>query len=126
MKWRTIAGLYAIAVSIFMFWIWMYFAITNTVPFYEERPLEMSLHIAAEMMTCMALLAGGIGLLKSISWGRSVYFLGMGMLAYALVNSPGMYVESGMTLMAAVFPPSLIVAVVFIVVPLIKTAKGDF
>jgi hypothetical protein len=37
-----------------------------------------------------------------------------------------MYVESGMKLMAAVFPPSLIVAVVFIVVPLIKTSKGDF
>ena len=47
------------------------------------------LHIAAELVTAVACLLGGLALSLGLDWGAAVGLVASGMLAYAAVNSLG-------------------------------------
>ena len=121
---KKLTAIYSILVGLSMFGIWAFFLITNSLPLYDERPLEITFHVIAEIMTGAALLAGGIGILKDRSWGLKYFFLGIGMLLYALVNSPGMYIVTKDWIMVSVFPVSFVTAVIFLILALVK--KDEF
>jgi hypothetical protein len=120
MNWKKIAGLYALLVGISIIATWIYFYARGSVPGMDTNPTMTSFHIVAEIMTALTLLAGGIGLLGGRGWGLKTYMLGVGMLLYAIVNSPGFYIERGETYMVYVFAISGFFAVVFAFLPYIK------
>jgi hypothetical protein len=56
-------------------------------------------HLASEVLTGLALLAAGISMLAADpadSWVRVLSAIGLGMLVYALVDSPGRYLGDRM------------------------------
>ena len=116
---RLIAGIYSIVVGISMFAVWgLYFA-NGTV--FGVKPVGSGLgfHIAAELATAVAMLIGGMGLLARKSWGLKIYFLGLGMLIYALVNSPGYYLPQGGKIVIAVFASSGVFSLIFVALGLL-------
>jgi len=76
----------------------------------------MLFHWAAELITALALLAGGVGLLLDWIWGVGVYVIAMGMLLYAVVNSSGYFAQKREWPMVGVFAVLLILALISLVV----------
>ncbi|HOO55882.1 MAG TPA: hypothetical protein PLN69_03600 [bacterium] len=127
MTFRKIASVYSILVGISMFATWIMFFAMGDVPGLDSEPVRTWFHIVAENMVGIALLAGGAGMWKEKRWGFMLYLVGMGMLLYAIVNSPGFYIERGDTYMIYVFSGSFIVAVIMAVLTFVKRVQfwGD-
>jgi hypothetical protein len=54
-----------------------------------ESDAYISLHIAAELVTAVACLVGGLALSLGLGWGPAVGLIASGMLAYAGINGLG-------------------------------------
>jgi hypothetical protein len=89
------AAWYGIIVGVLMAAMWTFFLVAGQVPELATEPYRIALHLAAEFATAIALLIGGIGLLKKSTWARSLYFIAAGMLLYSLIASPGYYAQQG-------------------------------
>lgn len=115
MSLKKVCALYAVLVGVSMIAVWLLYFTTGTIAGIKPDPNipGISLHIVAEFITAFALLGGGIGLFASKKWGRDLYFLGLGLLIYAVVNSPGYYIKSGGPIILAIFGGTLIIAIVF-------------
>lgn len=115
---EKIAGLYSLLAGGAMVPVWITYFVTGAVMGASPAETGLSFHIAAEFATAAVMVAGGIGLLTQKPWAVNVYMLGMGMMIYALVNSPGLYSGSGAGLLHAVFAGSFLATVVFTVIGL--------
>lgn len=109
---KKVAALYSILTGVSMFAVWGLYFSTGKVMGVTPETMGLSFHIVAEFATGAVMITGGIGLLKSLRWGRSIYFTGIGMMVYALVNSPGYYIGKGWFIMA-VFGASFVFSIVF-------------
>ncbi len=113
-----LASGYAIVVGALMLLVWVFLLFSGQVPDMETQFLALVFHWAAELVTALALIASGLALWKSKRWAAWGYPLAMGMLIYALINSPGFYVqrqEWGMVAMFALVLPLAIIALVLYV-----------
>jgi hypothetical protein len=108
----TFAAIYAIVVGCMMIGQWSLFLVTGQVPELKTEPVRILFHIVAEFVTATTLIVGGVGLLTGSTWGRSVYLLGMGMLLYTLIVSPGYYAEKRVWPFVGMFAVVLIVALI--------------
>ena len=124
MKLRKTAAVYAIAVGIGMIALWLMLLSTGQVPELAAAPAEIVLHIAAEGIIALVLLAGGIVLLRRAGWGYRVYVLAMGGLLYSIVNSSGYYVQRGNMAMTAMFAVLLVLTVFFTVLALSRRSEA--
>jgi hypothetical protein len=88
MNLKRICAIYAILVGLSMFATWGGFFITGSVMGVKPVATGIGFHIVSELATGFALLAAGAGLIANREWARNVYFLGMGLMIYAVVNSP--------------------------------------
>jgi hypothetical protein len=113
--------MYALCVGISMAVVWGVYFATGSLFGVAPNPAGLGFHIAAELATGAALFISGIGILKERKWGSHVYFLGMGMLLYAVVNSPGLY--PGNKIMMGVFAGSFVFAAVFIILGFMSDKK---
>jgi hypothetical protein len=72
---------------------WVFFIVTGNVAEFHVIPLEISLHITAEVMTALLLLISSYLLLKrkkkAIKWN----LLAQGMLIYTVINSSGYFAQ---------------------------------
>lgn len=116
MKLRSIAAAYCYLVGISMFAVWGGFFATGTVFGIRPDGPGIGFHIAAELMTGIALLVAGVGLMRKQRWGLNTLFMGIGMLLYALVNSPGYYMKSGGAFILVVFGASAVVSLIVAVI----------
>lgn len=80
---------YGILVGILMMAQWTVSVATNSVPEFETTPWAIGFHLAAEVITVLMLFIGGIATLKSTKWGRQVLLVGVGMVIYSEIASPG-------------------------------------
>ena len=55
------------------------------------------------MSTALALMIGGIALLKSTIWGKQVLLVGLGMVIYSEIVSPGYFAGQSQWGMVAMF-----------------------
>lgn len=114
----TFAALYAIFVGVAMIGQWLFSVAKKQVPGPEAGPIvgrgsvEMLFHLAAEFITAIALLAGGLGLLLDWAWGLNVYLISMGMLLYAVINSAGYFAQKREWPMVGMFAVLLIFALI--------------
>jgi hypothetical protein len=56
-------------VGLSMIAMWTMFYVTGGIPEINTRPVEIGLHIIAETLTALLLIAGGMGLVKNKRWG---------------------------------------------------------
>lgn len=91
---RLIAG-FEIGVGAMMILMWAFFFFTGQIPELENKPIEISLHLAAEGMTAALLLFSGWALWKKETQAIRMSLFGLGMLTYTLVVSPGYYLGEG-------------------------------
>ncbi len=108
----TFAAVYAVVVGLGMIGQWAYSLATKQVPELATEPFRIRFHLAAEFVTAIALIVGGLGLLTERSWGQDVYLIAMGMLLYTVIVSPGYFAQKGEWPMVGVFAVVLILALV--------------
>lgn len=120
MDFRKVASAYAILIGIMMAAMWTMFAVTEQIPEIDTSPREILFHLAAEFMTAIALVAGGLGLLKLRNWGYPIYMVSLGMLAYTVVVSPGYYAQREEYVFVGMFAVLMALDLVFIVLSVLK------
>ncbi len=124
MKIRKAAAIYSIFMGTSMIVIWIMFYTTGEIPEIYSKPIEIGMHVAAEIVTAIALIVGGLGILINREWGFQIYLISMGMLMYTLIMSPGYFIQQGELAFAGMFAIFIIFAVSFIVLSFLK--KDDF
>lgn len=113
-KAKIAAAVYAVLTGVAMLGTWAMLLTTGRVPELSTTPVVISLHIAAEILTALALLIGGYGLLTGRKWGRPLHLVSLGMLLYAVVQASGYYAQQGETVLVGMFAVFAITTVVFI------------
>jgi len=108
----TFAALYAILMGIGMIGQWVFSLAKKQVPELETEPIRILFHLAAEFITAIALLVGGVGLLTGSNWGWQAYLVSMGMLLYTVIVSPGYFAQRREWPMVGMFGVLLILALV--------------
>lgn len=81
---------------------------------------DFGFHVAAEVATGLALLASGIAMAVrgDEGWVRPASAIGLGMLLYSLVESPGHYLARGERTLAAALAGTWLAAVPAVVIRL--------
>jgi hypothetical protein len=102
---------YGILVGIFMVAQWVFSLLSDGVPELQSAPWEIGFHLAAEMSTAFLLTLGGLATLMSISWGKQVLLLALGMVIYSEMVSPGYFAQLKQWLLVAMFALLLVGAV---------------
>ena len=93
MEAQSVVAVYAIVVGILVGGLWLANLRTGRVPELNTRPWEIRLHVAAETLLALTMIAGGVAALLEISPGSLVVLFGLGMTWYSIVNSSGYYIE---------------------------------
>ena len=106
------AALYALVVGLGMIGQWAFFLSTNRVPELKNEPYRIAFHLAAELLTALALIVSGVGLLLSATWSRPLYLISAGMLLYTSVVSPGYFAQKREWPLVAMFALILVLALV--------------
>ena len=76
---------------------------TGQMPELHVTPVQASMHVGAEFLTALALLAGGAGLLARREWGLRIHLSSLGMLLYAVIQAAGYYAQHGDVAMIGMF-----------------------
>lgn len=108
-------AIFALCVGILMFLMWTFFIVAGLVPEFDVRPVEIVLHLVAEFLTAIMLIASAIGILRKKRAGVSLMPFALGMLIYTLIVSPGYYAQQGDYAFVAMFGVLLVAAVVFMI-----------
>ena len=94
---------YGILVSLLMLAQWTFSIVAGGVPELQSAPWEIAFHLAAEMSTAVVLLIGGIAALRSVAWAKQVLLLGLGMVMYSEIVSPGYFAQLDQWAFVAMF-----------------------
>jgi len=86
---------YGIVVGFGMITEWTFFILSGSVPEFQTEPWRIALHLAAELTAALVLIVSGIGTLKSTAWGRKTLLVGLGMVIYSEIVSPGYFAQLG-------------------------------
>ena len=112
---RKVSSVYSLFMGISMLAMWLMFYFTNSIPEIQTKPVELGLHVVAEVSTALLLIIGAIGLLLKKSWGLKTYLISMGMLLYTLIMSPGYFLQKGEIPFVIMFMVFLMLAIVLTV-----------
>lgn len=105
---------YGILIGILMIGQWTFSILSGGVPEFQTAPWAIAFHLAAEFSTALVLIIGSIATLKLISWGNQILLLGLGMVIYSEIVSPGYYAQLGQWLFVIMFAVFLLGAVISI------------
>jgi len=61
----------------------------------KTEPIQIWFHIIGEMITALALILSGIGLITRRPWASILYLVASGMLIYTAIVSPGYFAQQG-------------------------------
>ncbi len=81
---------YAVAIGFLMIGFWGFLVATHRAEL-DSRPWDMRLHLAAEFLTAVLLIASGVGVGLGFGGAAMLAPVALGMLLYSVVNSPGFY-----------------------------------
>ncbi len=85
------ASIYIIIIGIAMLSMWIFLLGKREVPELTTKPTQIYFHLVAELLTSIALIIGGIGLIMNQSWGVALFFISIGMAIYSTINAAGYY-----------------------------------
>jgi len=106
------AAWYGIVVGFGMILQWAFSIVSGSVPEFQTEPWRIAFHLAAELFTALMLIFGGIATLKSTTWHKSVLLVGLGMVIYSEIISPGYFAQQGNWMMVWMFAVFLIGAAI--------------
>jgi hypothetical protein len=104
-------GWYGIIVGLLMIAQWTFSIVSGGVPEFQTEPWRIGFHLTAEFATAIMLILGGIAVLRSISWGGTVLLIGIGMVIYSEIVSPGYFAQLNQWPMVGMFIVLLIGAI---------------
>jgi hypothetical protein len=90
-------------VGLLMITQWTLSILMGGVPDLESAPWEIAFHLAAEVSTAIVLILGSMAALRSISWSKQVLLLGLGMVLYSEIVSPGYFAQLSQWLFVVMF-----------------------
>lgn len=84
---------------------WLAAGARGRMAHFAEGRDDIWFHVAAEVVTGLVLLVAGVGMAVTddAPWAKALSALGLGLLVYSLIQSPGHYVAKGDRRMAATF-----------------------
>lgn len=88
---ELIASIYIIIIGISMLCMWIFLLGKREVPELTTKPTQIYFHLVAELLTSIALIIGGIGLIMNQFWGVALFFISIGMAIYSTINAAGFY-----------------------------------
>jgi hypothetical protein len=91
----------AVGVSIVVWWVTVF--VTGQVPEMANAPVQLAFHVTAELLAAVLLIRAGVGMLARSRWARDEYLVGLGMLLYTVVGSPGYFAQAGQWPMVGIF-----------------------
>ena len=94
---------YGIIVGILMIVQWILSIISGGVPEFQTEPWRIGFHLAAEFSTAIMLIVGGVAVFRSASRGKTVLLIGLGMVIYSEIVSPGYFAQLGQWPMVGIF-----------------------
>ncbi|MBN1668638.1 MAG: hypothetical protein JW862_16210 [Anaerolineales bacterium] len=97
------AAWYGIVVGIGMIAQWTVSIVTGNVPEFQTEPWRIGFHLAGEFATALLLIVSGSANLRARAWGRPLLLVGLGMVIYSEIVSPGYFAQLGQWPMVAVF-----------------------
>jgi peptidoglycan/LPS O-acetylase OafA/YrhL len=109
------SAIFALVVGVGMIGQWAVFLAAGQVPELKTEPYRIRFHLAAEFLTAVALLVGGVALLTDQTWSHWFYLLAVGMLLYTVIVSPGYFAEKGQWVFVGMFAVVLLLALVSVV-----------
>ena len=86
---------FAILVGCSMVAQWSVFLLSGNVPELRTEPVRIGFHLAAELLTALVLIVSGTGALAAKRWARPLLLVGLGMLVYTSIVSPGYFAQRG-------------------------------
>lgn len=117
---------FGLVVGTLMLGQWVFFLLAGRVPELVTEPFRIGFHLAGEALTALALMVGGLGVLRAAPWGRPALLLALGMLIYSVIVSPGYFAQQGQWALVAMFAVLLALAVVCLAVLLpMPAADGE-
>jgi hypothetical protein len=105
-------AIFAIIVGIGMIVQWALSYFSKQIPELKTEPIRILFHLAGELITALALIAGGVGLLVGWAWGVPVYLVATGMLLYTAIVSPGYFAQKGQWGWLVMFGAIIVLALV--------------
>jgi hypothetical protein len=90
-------------VGLLMITQWTLSILMGGVPDLDSAPWEIAFHLAAEVSTAIVLILGSMAALRSISWSKQVLLLGLGMVLYSEIVSPGYFAQLSQWLFVVMF-----------------------
>jgi hypothetical protein len=103
---------YGILVGFLMIAQWVFSILAGGVPEFENAPWKIAFHLAAEMSTAVVVILGGIAALRSVTWSKPILLLGLGMVIYSEIVSPGYFAQLNQWAFVAMFVLLLFGAVI--------------
>lgn len=94
---------YGILVGFLMIAQWGFSIVSGGVPEFQSEPWRIAFHLAAECSTAIMLIAGGITVLKSMTGAKQILMLGLGMVIYSEIVSPGYFAQLGQWMFVVMF-----------------------
>ena len=94
---------YGILVGWLMIVQWGFSIVSGGVLEFKTAPWEIAFHLAAEMSTALMLIVGGIAALKSVHRAEQILLIGLGMVIYSEIVSPGYFAQLGQWALVAMF-----------------------
>lgn len=104
------SAIFALSVGVLMLAQWVFFLLTGNVPELQSAPWSIAFHLAAEILTAIMLIISGMMLYKRHPLGKQVFFLSVGMVVYAMVNSAGHFAQSNDRVFVVMFGVLLVLA----------------
>ena len=89
---------------------WTFLIAAGQVPELRTEPIAIAYHLAAEVVTAVALIAAGILLLRRHPRGVALGLVANGMLLYTVIVSPGYFAQHGQWPLVAMFAVLLALA----------------
>lgn len=101
MRRYSIGFAFAVGVGILVWWLTVF--VTGQVPEMAGAPVELAFHVTAELLTSVLLIRAGVGMLARSRWARDEYLVGLGMLLYTVIGSPGYFAQTGQWPLVGIF-----------------------
>ncbi len=109
----SLVAIYSLLTGILMIGFWVFALLRKLVP-PEEKPWSITFHVFAEVSTAFLLIVSGAGLWVGNDLARTLSPVALGLLLYAVINSPGYYAQRNNLPMVAMFGVLITLTVVAI------------
>jgi len=109
------SAVFAIMVGFGMIGQWLASCLAGKIPELQTEPIRIGFHITAEMATALVLILSGILQLIGAAFGQTLFLVGVGMLFYTCIVSPGYFAQQGNWAWLIMFSALIVLGIIGII-----------